>query len=65
MQILGIGLMALVTDSINAMFRHLQKRICNIVDQQGVMSINGHLNVYQSIKTQFHKMWNPKTAKAI
>ena len=36
MQILGIGLMALVTDSINAMFRHLQKRICNIVDQQGV-----------------------------
>ena len=37
--------------SIYVMFHHLHKRICNIVDQQGVMSINGHVNVYQIIKT--------------
>ena len=37
--------------SIYVMFHHLHKRICNIVDQQGVMSINGHLNLYQIIKT--------------
>ena len=48
--------------SIYVMFHHLHKRICNIVDQRGVvlfpimMSIDGHLNVYQTIKTQFHRI---------